>query len=85
MSDTPETDKQAVDAIGFYSCATVPADLARRLERERDLARRAVKESVDVLEAACGNGILSSPAFNLQAFAEDALHSCKAAFATEAA
>jgi len=39
MSDTPETDKQAIGVIGFYSCATVPADLARRLERERDEAR----------------------------------------------
>ena len=39
MSDTPETDKQAAFVIGFYSCATVPADLARRLERERDEAR----------------------------------------------
>ena len=38
MSDTPETDKQAVGAIGFYSCATVPAELARRLERERNEA-----------------------------------------------
>lgn len=39
MSDTPETDKQAIGVIGFYSGATVPADLARRLERERDEAR----------------------------------------------
>ena len=39
MSDTPETEKQAIGVIGFYSCATVPADLARRLERERDEAR----------------------------------------------
>jgi hypothetical protein len=39
MSDTPETDELAVGAIGFYSCATVPADFARRLERERDEAR----------------------------------------------
>jgi hypothetical protein len=38
MSETPETDKLAVGAIGFYSCATVPADFARRLERERDEA-----------------------------------------------
>jgi len=39
MSDTPETDAQARGTIGFYSCATVPADFARRLERERDEAR----------------------------------------------
>ena len=85
MSDTPETDKQAVGAIGFYSCATVPADLARRLERERNLALRAVKESVDVLDAVCGRGVLFNTSFNLQAFAEDALHFCKAALQKEAA
>ena len=39
MSDTPETDAKASPHIGFYSCATVPADFARRLERERDEAR----------------------------------------------
>ena len=39
MSDTPETDKQAVGVIGWYSCATVPADFARKLERERNEAR----------------------------------------------
>jgi len=36
MSDTPETDAKVSAHIGFYSCATVPADLCRRLERERD-------------------------------------------------
>lgn len=35
-SDTPETDAKASPHIGFYSCATVPADFARRLERERN-------------------------------------------------
>ena len=39
---TPETDTQAIGVIGFYSCATVPADFARRLERERDEARDTV-------------------------------------------
>ena len=39
MSDTPDTDERAVPHIGFYSCATVPAEFARRLERERDEAR----------------------------------------------
>jgi len=39
MSDTPETDAQARGTIAFYSCAAVPADFARRLERERDEAR----------------------------------------------
>ena len=41
MSDTPETDKQAVGVIGWYSCATVPADFARGLERGRNEARDA--------------------------------------------
>jgi hypothetical protein len=36
---TPETDQRAVPHIGFYSCATVPAEFARKLERERDEAR----------------------------------------------
>jgi len=41
MSDrpTPDTDQKAVPHIGFYSCATVPANFARQLERERDEAR----------------------------------------------
>jgi hypothetical protein len=39
MSDTPETDAKASPHIGFYSCATVPANFARALERERDEAR----------------------------------------------
>ena len=39
MSETPETDERAVPHIGFYSCATVPAEFARKLERERDEAR----------------------------------------------
>ena len=47
MSETPETDERAVPHIGFYSCATVPAELARKLERERDEAlagRQAYKQ-----------------------------------------
>jgi hypothetical protein len=39
MSDTPETDAKASPHIGFFSCATVPAEFARSLERERDEAR----------------------------------------------
>ena len=31
---TLRTDSKSVDRIGFYSCATVPADFARQLERE---------------------------------------------------
>jgi len=40
MSDTPDTDQNAVPHIGFYSCATVTAEFARKLERERDEARK---------------------------------------------
>jgi hypothetical protein len=39
MSDTPETDAAASPHIGFYSCATVTANFARRLKIERDEAR----------------------------------------------
>jgi hypothetical protein len=39
MNDTPETDAKVSGHIGFYSCATVPAELCRRMERERDEAR----------------------------------------------
>jgi len=42
MSDTPETDAKVSAHIGFYSCATVPAELCRRMERERDEAREAL-------------------------------------------
>ena len=45
MSDTPETDQRAVPHIGFYSCATVPAEFARKLERERDEAREEAQKS----------------------------------------
>jgi hypothetical protein len=37
VSDTPETDAKVSGHIGFYSCATVPAEFARKLERERAL------------------------------------------------
>ena len=30
--------------IGFYSCATVPAEFARDLERELDAANRRIEE-----------------------------------------
>ena len=35
---TPDTDAKASPHIGFFSCATVPAEFARKLERERDIA-----------------------------------------------
>lgn len=36
--NTPETDSKATDIIGFFSCSTVPASFARKLEHERDEA-----------------------------------------------
>jgi len=39
-TDTPRTDENAVSHIGFYTCATVPADFARELERELEQAKR---------------------------------------------
>jgi len=33
---TPETEARSADHIGFWSCATVPTEFARKLERERD-------------------------------------------------
>jgi len=44
MSDTPETDAQADKTFGNHSCATVLADFARKLERERDEARNVLLE-----------------------------------------
>jgi hypothetical protein len=45
---TPDTDQRAVPHIGFYSCATVPAEFARKLERERDEARDALMKIEDL-------------------------------------
>ena len=47
---TPETDAKAVGVIGFYSCATVPADFARRLERERAALATKCKQLSSQLE-----------------------------------
>ena len=47
-SDTPETDAKVSAHIGFYSCATVPAELCRRMERERDEAREALMKIEDL-------------------------------------
>ena len=53
--DTPETDAKASPHIGFFSCATVPADFARQLERERDEARDMVEkfteQGLDLLDS----------------------------------
>jgi hypothetical protein len=38
--NTPETDKKSTGITGFYSCETVPASFARKLEIERDTAQR---------------------------------------------
>ena len=50
MSDrpTPETDAKASPHIGFYSGATVPANFARDLERERDEAREVSRALADI-------------------------------------
>lgn len=55
MSDTPETDAKSSPHIGFYSCATVPADFARRLELERDTALDKVSELEGVIRALRSN------------------------------
>jgi uncharacterized protein (DUF3084 family) len=52
MSDTPETDKKASPHIGFFSCATVPAEFARSLERERDEAQYKLENARQSLEVA---------------------------------
>jgi hypothetical protein len=46
MSDTPETDAKAHSIFGNHSCATVLADFARKLERERDEARKKLEEEM---------------------------------------
>lgn len=43
---TPETDAKVSGHIGFYSCATVPAELCRRMERERDEARDIIQKAI---------------------------------------
>lgn len=50
---TPETDAKVSPCIGFYSCATVPADFARKLERERDEAIRQRDETNKSSAFAC--------------------------------
>lgn len=46
MSDTPETDGITFFALpmGMPPCDTVPAEFAKRLERERDEAREALRD-----------------------------------------
>ena len=44
MSDTPETDQLMADYGGTYPHPMEAVDLARKLERERDHARRIAEE-----------------------------------------
>jgi len=44
MSDTPETDRLMADYGGHHPHPMEAVDLARKLERERDEARRVAKE-----------------------------------------
>lgn len=43
-SDTPETDQAEALPIGFWSCATVTGEFARRLERERDRLKMEIEQ-----------------------------------------
>jgi len=59
MSDTPETEEVAGDGwSGDAEC--VPADFARRLERERDEARRIAEAYRKVWEI-CSNAVDTTP------------------------
>jgi len=53
MSDTPETDSKTNATFGNHSCATVLADFARKLERERDEAIRQRDETNRSSKYAC--------------------------------
>ncbi len=41
---TPRTDAKSADHIGFWSCATVPTEFARDLERDNNALRAALVE-----------------------------------------
>jgi hypothetical protein len=49
MTLTPLTDKEAVGIIGFYSCPTVPARLARKLETENAGLRSALRDLAEIV------------------------------------
>jgi len=49
MSDTPRTDEKAVSHIGFYSCATTPADFSRQLEKELNASLENQKKTMERL------------------------------------
>ena len=57
MSDTPETDGEAITPSGFEA-DEVPADFARKLERERDEARTTIEDAKRALNAIGYEGIL---------------------------
>ena len=50
MSDTPETDAEAITPSGFED-DDVSAEFARKLERERDEARFLLKAAQSALDA----------------------------------
>lgn len=49
--DTPETDDQYMECRGHHCC--VPADFARRLERERNEARKALETLAEKCSKEC--------------------------------
>ncbi len=46
-TDTPETDQKASPHIGFYSCATVPVELAKKLEKQRNDAIKKIERQAE--------------------------------------
>ena len=60
-NNTPRTDKKAVSHIGFYTCATVPADFARDLEREiAKLNHQLLKTESDLMQSQDINSFLDT-------------------------
>jgi hypothetical protein len=51
MSDTPETDKNVSVGLENADRECVPVDFCRKLERERDEARRERNEAREALKA----------------------------------
>jgi len=49
-SDTPLTDQAEALPMGFWSCATVTGEFARRLERERDRLKEELQDLVEYLD-----------------------------------
>jgi hypothetical protein len=57
---TPETDAKVSGHIGFYSCATVPAELCRRMERKRDEAQKQLSSIHRWIERNHADGFIDS-------------------------